>query len=1071
MKKKTIIAAIIILLIAAGAIAYGFFAYSEKQEKRQAIVDKYNLADDRVSYDADDAIEEAKAKLDSLSEGAGIIRDDDSQESKSVTLVFAGVNEKPVLEQILSLLDRYKMKAAFCITGSQASEDDEIISLIKDKGHIIADNALYGDTYMENLSSDELIENFATSGTIIKTVQGEAPNIMMCNSTFYADNVTMAAKACGYDKLISASAGKFINAGSFKDYKNTKEFVSKLSGANILVIKINGYLDSLEYEVADSPYSLPQPDMEATVGEIVEEEEDEPEIVDTVNWLLEALKYSDVGVVSVDNMKATTDKEYIEELIKKGAGVSAQTLTSVRTIDDAWGLAYIGLPDEKTAETLMQELLKEDMHATFFIDNEDVETNPESVKLLSKAGFKFGSLGYSGEDLSSRENIDIYHELFLLDRKIKEYEGKTCKYYCPPSGTLADNVSAVAGALGYTAFIPEKVIGNTSAAGSDGYYTNDNGSIYCLDATDSDIVKNTQAIIKAAGKTDKKLYSMQEIVAASKARPQIDEKVIADKRKANEGALATENNMIFTTEKAFSFAFFGITNKVTLADILSRLDEKGYKATFFATYDEFINCQNQVEQIISAGHEMGLAYTETKAYPQEFDSVASYILAAKEYILWQYNYEPTLVMMPYGEIADETKEAVSACELSLVGRQITLAQSKYADRTDVDEFFREAFGKTELHRGSIIYVNMNVFAADKGSEADEGNEAEYAAESGTVRETVTGKLLSKFIRSKVSTLTYQDVYGQYIGSTMYKGKTVSELMNSNYVWTPGSEWSNAVKSDNTVLTGTLGYANAFPYIKSRYIGNYNATGEASLPGFSAEERDSIDVSGKFTDDHVIFLTFDDWGTDYSINQILYVLKKYDVKATFFVKTLYVPDNPNLLRAIAADGHQIGSHTDGHLGLADEVVIDAASGKYEYAQITPEEGDALRKDLAKSYRTLNKYVGNVKINGKKALSLDFRPPTLAVSRLGLYEVFDVGYQYAISGDFSTNDYEAQSLESLVALLKNGRETWDGSKRIGDGSIVVMHMTENSQFTAEALDIMIPIWQSQGYSFARIDDYLK
>ena len=35
---------------------------------------------------------------------------------------------------------------------------------------------------------------------------------------------------------------------------------------------------------------------------------------------------------------------------------------------------------------------------------------------------------------------------------------------------------------------------------------------------------------------------------------------------------------------------------------------------------------------------------------------------------------------------------------------------------------------------------------------------------------------------------------------------------------------------------------------------------------------------------------------------------------------------------------------------------------------------------------------------------------------------------------------------------------------------MHMSDESKYTAQALDIMIPIWKEQGYSFARLDSYL-
>lgn len=85
---------------------------------------------------------------------------------------------------------------------------------------------------------------------------------------------------------------------------------------------------------------------------------------------------------------------------------------------------------------------------------------------------------------------------------------------------------------------------------------------------------------------------------------------------------------------------------------------------------------------------------------------------------------------------------------------------------------------------------------------------------------------------------------------------------------------------------------------------------------------------------MFFLTFDDWGTDQSINKLLYVLKKHRVKATFFVLTQNVQNNPNLLRIIAEDGHEVASHSDSHTPLTPSQIQkkgsrDAKSGVLHY----------------------------------------------------------------------------------------------------------------------------------------------
>ena len=63
-----------------------------------------------------------------------------------------------------------------------------------------------------------------------------------------------------------------------------------------------------------------------------------------------------------------------------------------------------------------------------------------------------------------------------------------------------------------------------------------------------------------------------------------------------------------------------------------------------------------------------------------------------------------------------------------------------------------------------------------------------------------------------------------------------------------------------------------------------------------------------------------------------------------------------------------------------------------------------------------------------------------------------------------------MEQLIDTFKNGIVTGQRRLRIQNGSCIVMHMSDESKYTAQALDIMIPIWKEQGYSFARLDSYL-
>ena len=67
-----------------------------------------------------------------------------------------------------------------------------------------------------------------------------------------------------------------------------------------------------------------------------------------------------------------------------------------------------------------------------------------------------------------------------------------------------------------------------------------------------------------------------------------------------------------------------------------------------------------------------------------------------------------------------------------------------------------------------------------------------------------------------------------------------------------------------------------------------------------------------TEEKEIALTFDiNWAEEEHLDEILQVLKKYDVKGTFFIMggwINYTDDNKEKLKNIYNDGHEIGNHS-------------------------------------------------------------------------------------------------------------------------------------------------------------------
>jgi peptidoglycan/xylan/chitin deacetylase (PgdA/CDA1 family) len=91
------------------------------------------------------------------------------------------------------------------------------------------------------------------------------------------------------------------------------------------------------------------------------------------------------------------------------------------------------------------------------------------------------------------------------------------------------------------------------------------------------------------------------------------------------------------------------------------------------------------------------------------------------------------------------------------------------------------------------------------------------------------------------------------------------------------------------------------------------------------------------DPNQIALTFDDGPNDAATPQLLEVLARYQVRATFFAMGSFARQRPEIVRAVAAAGHLLGNHTMSHPRLSTE---PAARVRQELADCT-----AVLEDIA------------------------------------------------------------------------------------------------------------------------------
>ena len=199
----------------------------------------------------------------------------------------------------------------------------------------------------------------------------------------------------------------------------------------------------------------------------------------------------------------------------------------------------------------------------------------------------------------------------------------------------------------------------------------------------------------------------------------------------------------------------------------------------------------------------------------------------------------------------------------------------------------------------------------------------------------------------------------------------------------------------------------------------------------------------------VFLTFDDGPSKTVTVQILDILKKNNIKATFFVLGNRVEINPDVLRREYEEGHYIANHGYSHdyakIYEKNTNVLD------EYLKTEQCIRDALENSEYSSH--LFRFPGG-SVGGKYA--------EIKKQAIGLLE--DNGATYL---DWNALSKDAEGNFDKDKLIQNVISTSNGKNSI----VVLMHDTGAKKSTVEALQSIIDYFIERGYIFKNMYDILE
>ena len=183
----------------------------------------------------------------------------------------------------------------------------------------------------------------------------------------------------------------------------------------------------------------------------------------------------------------------------------------------------------------------------------------------------------------------------------------------------------------------------------------------------------------------------------------------------------------------------------------------------------------------------------------------------------------------------------------------------------------------------------------------------------------------------------------------------------------------------------------------------------------------------------IALTFDDGPTEIT-PQILALLKKHNIKATFFCIGKNIEQHPEILKQTFGDGHVIGNHSFSHSHFFDF---------YWKERVIQELND--------TNAIIEKTIG-------KKVSL-FRPP---------YGVTNPSIGRALK--ITQHKVIGWNIRSMDGVIKNEKIIYNRiSKRIAPGSIVLLHDT--SETTVRVLEQLLIFLRANEYKIVGIEELLN
>lgn len=195
----------------------------------------------------------------------------------------------------------------------------------------------------------------------------------------------------------------------------------------------------------------------------------------------------------------------------------------------------------------------------------------------------------------------------------------------------------------------------------------------------------------------------------------------------------------------------------------------------------------------------------------------------------------------------------------------------------------------------------------------------------------------------------------------------------------------------------------------------------------------------------VYLTFDD-GPSQRTLEILSILKKYNIKATFFMSGSETAEGQAIMKKVADAGHTIGIHSNLHDYEKIYESVDAYLADFEHTSNLIQKATGVKPDICRfpggSINNFNRFI--------------YRQLISEITRRGY-----VYYDWNVSGE------DADSGATWTSIYRHVMNDIDSQDR----AIILLHDSMGRETTVSVVEDLIIELQHRGYTFDSLDHEVK